>query len=453
LNWLNQRRLGAIAANEQFPWLTLLFLAIVFFLAVHDISFSQKAAEGFNPSEDDLIDLADAGSMTRRIAMLSLGLFGVISLFRNRGEQLRINRFLGWTLALYAGWAALSLTWADDAALTLRRLTVFAILGVAALAIARRCSIRQIILLVFFWSLFYLLIGVCAEVVLGNFHPFTSDYRFAGTQHPNSQGVNCALLLLSGVVAAAVENRARIFYRACALLGFFFLILTASRTAFAAAMVALGVYWIVRHRQMAKLAIPFGLSAMFLLVLLASGDSLLKRAGNALMLGRDESDVNSFNGRSEIWEKLAYYVEQRPLLGYGYGGFFNVPHIADLSAEQNWPVGSAHSAYLECLLDLGFVGLLLYVLAFFAGITQSFARFRVTQAIGFAFSGAFLIFCVTDAFLESIVIDLTLPGFLSTMLLLRFAFVCEPIEATKVGLFNPQNTIQPVAASGNRAPW
>jgi hypothetical protein len=39
---------------------------------------------------------------------------------------------------------------------------------------------------------------------------------------------------------------------------------------------------------------------------------------------------------------------------------------------------------------------------------------------------AFLIFCAGDGFLESIIIDLALPAFLSMILLTKLAFACEP---------------------------
>jgi hypothetical protein len=149
MNHLTEQRPATIPGMQHFPWLKLLFLATVFFLALHDVHISQKGADGFNPSEEDLIALADTGSVTRRIAILSLGLFGLVSLIRSRGAGLRINGLLGRTILLYLGLAVLSLTWAEDWALTFRRIVVLAILCLAALAIARRCSVREVVLVAF----------------------------------------------------------------------------------------------------------------------------------------------------------------------------------------------------------------------------------------------------------------------------------------------------------------
>jgi exopolysaccharide production protein ExoQ len=426
MNHVTERRPATIPGMDHFPWLKLLFLATVFFLAVHDVHYSQRAAEGFNPSEDDLIALADAGSTTRHIAMLALGVFGIVSLRRNRGIRLRIQGLLAWTILLYTGWAVLSLAWAEDTPLTLRRLIVFVILSLAAVAIARRCSTNEIVFLTFFWSLLYLIVGISAELVLGTFHPFTSGYRFAGTQHPNSEGVNCALLLISGVAGADIEKGKRLLFRACAAVGLVFLIRTGSRTAFAAAVAGLAVYWIIRSSRAAKMiAIPLGLSVAFFLLLIIPGEALLPTLRNGFMLGRGDSNADSFNGRSEIWEKVAIYIHQRPIAGYGYGGFWTEHHITDISAEQDWPVGSAHSAFRECMLSLGLVGLIAYIVAFCGGIKRSLDLHRSTQAASFAFCAAFLMFCVTNGLLDSFIIDLTLVAFLIMITLTRLAFVPE----------------------------
>ncbi len=170
-------------------------------------------------------------------------------------------------MLFFAGWAVLSLAWAEDTALTFRRLVVFAILCLAAAAIARRYSLREIVLLTFFCSILFLLIGVSAEILLGTFRPFAPGYRFAGTLHPNHQGINCALLLLSGVAAADTEKRGRMLFRACALLGLVFLILTASRTTFAAAMLALALYLAAVSSRWAKTALGLGLGIAFCVLL------------------------------------------------------------------------------------------------------------------------------------------------------------------------------------------
>ena len=403
--------------TERFPWLIALFLAAVFFLSYQDLYYSRNSEDAYTVA--NLVAQVQDGSTARRIAFVSLGFFAMVSLILHRKDRFQMKAPFAWAMLAFAAWALLSLLWADDLSLTFRRLVAFAILCLAAAAIARRFSLREIVLLTFFWSFVFLLVGICAEVFLGTFRPFTPGYRFAGTCNPNSQGINCALLFLSGFGAAHLHRHRAFFFRVCALFGLVFVILTGSRTAFVAAIIASAVYWSMTSVRAAKLAMLFGLGAASCLLI------CIPATRDAFMLGRGASDVDSFNGRTGLWGEMSEYIYQRPIAGYGFGGFWTEGHIADISKEVDWPLDSAHSAYAECLLDLGLTGLIAYVLTFLGGITRSFSLHGRTKSAVFAFSGAFLIFCVVDAALESIVIGPGLPLLLSMIILARLAFARE----------------------------
>lgn len=431
MNYFARQYSATTSRIGRFPWLTFLFLAAVFFLSQHDLYYSKKATEAFNPSENEVIVALDAGSPRRISALLCLGFFAIASLIGHRGDRLRTNGLLGRIMLFSAGWALLSLVWAEDTALTFRRLVVFAILCLAAAAIARRFSLRGIVLWTVFTTGLYLLVGVSAEIAFGTFRPFTPGYRFAGTLHPNHQGINCALLLLSGVAAADTDKRRRILFRACALLGLVFLILTASRTAFASGLLALAVYWAAVSCRRAKTALVLGLVTASCVLLLVLGNVSLPDLKSAAMLGRDDSTVDSFNGRTAIWEGISGYIRQHPILGYGYGGFWTKRHITEItetSATQEFAVAESHDAYLESLLHIGLVGLAAYIFALLGGIARSFALHSASHAPAYAFSGAFLVFCVVNGLLESaIVVSITLT-FLIMAVLVELGFRRPPIE-------------------------
>jgi exopolysaccharide production protein ExoQ len=412
------------------PWLMFLFLAVVFFLVYHDLSYSKLGLANFNPPEDGIVAGVEEGSLIRRIGLLSLGLFAIVSLIRHRADgRLGINGPLGWILLSYTAWALASPIWAEDLPLTLTRVAVFGILCIAALAVARRLSLREIIVWTVFTTTLFLLIGVFAEVFLGFFRPFASGYRFAGTLHPNGQGIDCGLLLLSGVAAADLDKNWRTIFRICALVGFVFLILTASRTAFAAAVLAIVVYFGSSLSRNAKIAMAYFLSILFCLLLMVLVNASLPDLKSAVMLGRDSSTINTFHGRTGIWGDVSSYVRQRPILGYGYGGFWTPAHISEVSGEEKWGVPDSHSAYLDYLLTLGVVGLFAYVLLLLMGIRRAFRFHRRSGNSTFAFCGALLLFCTLDGFLESAMVYPSVLMFLSMVVLTRLAFMCRP-EAT-----------------------
>ena len=406
------------------PWLVFLFLAVVLFFVYHDLSNARSPIGNYDGSPDLIVGMVAEGSMPRRIALISLGIFAIATLIRHRtDDRLRINGSLGWTLVAFAAWVIVSLLWAEDRSLTLTRVTVFAILCAAAVAVVRSLSLREIILWAFFTSGAYLAIGVLAEVLFGTFRPFASGYRFAGTLHPNSQGINCAVLLLSGIAAADVEKYKRTLFRVCALVGFVFLALTASRTAFAAALLALAVYLGVVSSRRAKMAMAYALSIVFCVLLLGLGSAFLPDLKSAVMLGRDDSSIGSFNGRTGIWDEISDYVQRRPILGYGYGGFWTPSRISEISEAEKWGIPNSHSAYLDYLLSLGAVGLMAYVFLLFAGIRRAFRLHELSRNSAYAFCGTLLVFCAMNGFLESAAANPSLPMFLSVVILTWLAVV------------------------------
>lgn len=422
MNYITKRHFEKVPSVNRFPWFTFLFIAAVFFLMAHDFYHSRMGSEAYDLSKNQLVSRMIVGSLRRRIALLALGLFALGCLFRHRRTRLRLNGPLTWTMFFFAGWSLLSIVWAQDSALAMRRLGTFAILCLAAIAIARCCSFNQIVLLIFSWTLLFLLIGVSAEIALGTFRPFAAGYRFAGTLHPNHQGINCALLLISGVATADIIKRRRMLFVICALLGLAFLILTESRTAFAAAMISLALYLTVTYPRKAKITLGLGLATSFCVFLLLTPDTPLSALQKVAYLGREGISSQSFNGRNGIWEECRYYVGQHPLLGYGYGAFWTPDHITEVSDAVGWGVSEGHSAYLDCVLNLGFVGLVTYLLVLLLGICRAFALFRLAPNPVFAFSGSLLVFCVLDGVLESIILYATFLMFLSMVTAIRLTF-------------------------------
>ena len=169
----------------RLPWITILFLAVVFFVTQHDLSFS--LLEDFDSSADYMEKDTIEGSLKRKISFLSLGFFGIVSLMCQGRNRLKINGLLGWLILFYIFWSFISIVWAEDIALTLRKLVVLAMFCLGALAISKSFSLRDIIFFLLLCAGFYLLIGIVAEIANDTFRPFASGYRFAGTLHPNLQ--------------------------------------------------------------------------------------------------------------------------------------------------------------------------------------------------------------------------------------------------------------------------
>lgn len=79
------------------------------------------------------------------------------------------------------------------------------------------------------------------------------------------------------------------------------------------------------------------------------------------LAGRDMS----LTGRVPLWEAILPEIWRAPLWGHGYAGFWNVgsPTVQMIWRFAGWEAPDAHCSYLDILLQLGGVGLLLYVCA------------------------------------------------------------------------------------------
>jgi exopolysaccharide production protein ExoQ len=425
VSYSNCLHTGPALQARRPPWFLLLFITVVFLLSYHDVSHAKNSIGDYNVSQDELIAVVADGSLTHRIALLSLGIVAIVSLAGRRNiGRLRIDGSLGWLVLSFAAWAFISPIWAEDLSLTIRRVVAFGILWIAAVAVARRASLREIILWLFLSTTLFVFIGIAAEMLFGTFRPFASGYRFAGTMHPNYQGMQCGLLMLSGMAAADVEKRWRAIFWACALLGFVLLILSGSRTSLAATLIAFAVYVTTISSRRTKAAIAVGIGIALFVVFVLLGPVLQPNVKDAILLGRgDSASVDSFTGRTMIWEDVAYYTRQRPILGYGYGGFWTPVHVNVISEEEHQAIPNSHSTYIEYLLTLGPVGLVAYVLLLFAGIGRAFRSHRLSQNSAFAFCGALLVLCALNGFLEVVIIEGSPLMFPCMLILACLAFV------------------------------
>ncbi len=79
------------------------------------------------------------------------------------------------------------------------------------------------------------------------------------------------------------------------------------------------------------------------------------------LLGRD----SSFTGRAPLWQASLEAIAQRPWFGYGYSGFWNADSrvVQQIWRQVGWNAPSAHNGYMDTALQIGLVGLAMFLLA------------------------------------------------------------------------------------------
>lgn len=113
-------------------------------------------------------------------------------------------------------------------------------------------------------------------------------------------------------------------------------------------------------------------------------------------LGKDMT----LTGRTEIWAAVLDMIRERPWLGYGYSGFWLGYEGASAYVWRvtGWPVPYAHNGFLDLWLDLGLLGVLLYLLSFVTSCFRAINLIRWTKTS----SGFWPIILLTFSFLSNL---------------------------------------------------
>jgi O-antigen ligase len=300
------------------------------------------------------------------------------------------------------------------------------VIGVAGLV--RQWTLAGILAVTAVCTAMHLAVGVIAEVWLGTFTPFQPGYRFAGTLHPNQQGINCALLAFGAFFLARGAGSAR--GRSLALLAgwtaLLFLLLTRSRTAAAAAVAGLLLMYVLGGTPWRRAVAGAAGACLLALLLLLQANGVLGASPETFLLGRQDSNFSTLSGRTDIWSYALRHALERPVLGYGYNGFWSPRHTAEVSAAVDWKISEGHSAYLDTLLTLGAVGLMLFAALLAIGLVAALREFRFTRDGATAAAAGLLLFGALDAVLESAMVLPNLLSFTTLAVLAGLALRARP---------------------------
>jgi O-antigen ligase len=394
---------------EPLPWLRwVLFLgsvAALFVLAYSSaVTWSQvqeAQRHGFGMEVAALTRGTAAGNPVRQAAGVVLGVLGVLALTARRGAAEVLPRgALGWVLLAYLTLVVVSIGWADDPQLALRRTMAFTLMAVGVAGFVRLMPAVAIVSFALLGSAAYVLVAVVAEVVTGSFQPWAAGYRLSGVFHPNTVGSFCAIFVLAAVCTPGRARRGLLTLGVAVAVAV--LLLTRSRSSVIALAVVLSLRWLVsatagRTAFALAAAAWIGCSALFLF-----GGAVGPAVRDAVLMSRADSEVGTLSGRTALWEQLLQYASERPVLGYGVGAFWTPRRVQAVYTAQRWPAADAHSNYIEQLLDLGAVGLGLFLFVVGASAARA-ARAARRSAVGPA------------AFMLCIIVYYALVGALETL--------------------------------------
>jgi len=322
-----------------------------------------------------------------------------------------------WFFWLALAWCWLSLAWALDPGVAVRRLVLTTIVIWSVFAVVRQLGVERTLLFVRIALIAILIVNYIVVLMFPaiGLHDLGSDDqllvgKWRGMMgHKNQAGLVCALTILFFSF-----DRRKVPYPVLAgviALSIVFLWFSASKTSLALVFVAV--------------AVGFGLEK--LKAVRGSRPSLSPMWRNALLIGASiallplihfgvQSDLflnyiadsSGLTGRTEIWAAMMRYYLNNPVFSAGYGSFWNIGNASPiLTYGQGWvkDVAEGHNGYLDLLVTIGLPGIVLVLMATL--IVPAYRLSFTDQLKGstWALVSSIFFFCFAHNFTESSLFD------------------------------------------------
>jgi exopolysaccharide production protein ExoQ len=323
-----------------------------------------------------------------------LGTWGVTIAVRARPPLIRTPRSLWILLA----WCLVTVVWSHWRVATVATLAVQVLCTVMAFVIASTLTWRRILDALSVALRWVVLLSLVLELVVAVVirHPVSPVWTDYGSRHvpaafhfsraalltggqiqglPGNSNLLAVVALLCAIVVALqlAEGRLRrpraVGWLAVAILTFG---LTRSATALVAAVVVvlvLGAALAIRRvptdrRTPHYLAALVAAAAVVVVVVVARGPILH-------LLGKS-SDLT---GRGHIWTEVWGLVEQHPVVGWGWIGYWwpSVSPLNHLVVRKGVTYLQAHDAYLDVWMQLGLIGLAVFAVYLVTTVARSWA--------------------------------------------------------------------------------
>lgn len=167
----------------------------------------------------------------------------------------------------------------------------------------------------------------------------------------------CYLLCLHSLITGMGRSKLTMMYLVFSLL---VTALSQSATSYFALAVAIVIYVLAVTSRLSRATISqrkFGVVVGGAFIALSSIVAVLSVEFLVDILGRDVT----FSGRTDIWRGVLEMVKEKPLLGYGFFGAWRSEQLVYVLEQTFAWTPSAHNSYFQCLVDLGIIGLVLFV--------------------------------------------------------------------------------------------
>ena len=351
----------------------------------------------------DQVQLTGEGSSARQVGYLIILAASIFAALRF-GEGWRAL-LLPWPMLLALGWCWLSLAWAVNPDIGVRRLVLTTIAVWNTFIIVQTAGYERTMnvlraLFVVLLAINFITVLVDPAVGIHLAKPNGLGNALIGNWrglmgHKNVAGAVCALTVILFMLDGKRINT--VLRIAVIVAAGFFLFKAQSKTSAGMLPIALICAWIFQSydEKIRKFAIP-------LIMFFTALGWFLYSSYTSVVLA-NYLNPNFFTGRGQIWSAMLRYAGDNLTYGSGFGSFWNVGADSPIyEYGQGWISGLAtgHNGYLDLLVSVGLPGLLIIV---FATIIWPIWRLLVSRILPErgAVAVAFLLFCMGHNITES----------------------------------------------------
>ncbi len=350
-------------------------------------------------------------------------------------------------LVALLAWCLLSTSWSAEPVFALQNAITLVLTALMGLYFGTRYSTEGILAITAFSLAIALVLSIFVIAFFPTLGTMKGSHQGAWSGvfvHKNSLGVAAVFgVIVFGYMMGRATGNARRAWLALLVLSVVLAVGARSTTAlFALAAVALAspLRGVIRLRGldlMLALTILAAIGLIAGLVFTVSVHAILSALGKDLTL----------TGRVELWKFAFHSIMARPIGGYGFDSFFLDPSPEGglkLRLIIDWAAPHVHDAWLQVALDVGLVGLGLFIVFFGAIIARALKLVRLTNAPAYRAITLILLSTLVYSVVEAIFLKRNSFHFFLQVAL--FVSLGREWLAVKAGI-----TVEKQAASGTQA--
>ena len=266
-------------------------------------------------------------------------------------------------LILFILYALLSTFWSESPEWTAQRGLHLTGKVLVAYRLAQIFGLNEILMYVRDCLLIIVLVGALTAILLPEIG--TQSYRGESAwnglyTHKTSLGHTaalCTLLCLHSLMTGAGRSAITMMFL---VLSLSVTVLSQSATSYVALAVAVVIYTIAIKRRLSTATISQRKNGVILGSAFIAFSTIVAVVFVEIVLEILGRDI-SLSGRTDIWQGVLEMVKEKPALGYGFFAAWRSDQVVYVLERTITWTPSAHNSYIECLVDLGIIGLVLFL--------------------------------------------------------------------------------------------